>query len=82
MTRVLTSAPAAGEPCLSARETLVCRVRGEFEEMPGLSLTSGQATKLFGISPDICAGILTELIEDGLLRLRSDGCYCRRLTPA
>ena len=43
--------------------------------MPGLSLTSVQAIKLFGVSPDVCAGILSRLIEDGVLRLKSDGRY-------
>src|SRR6476660_8561636 len=37
------------------RAALARRIRGEFEEMPGLSLTSVQASKLFGISPDVCA---------------------------
>ena len=48
--------------------------------MPGLSLTSIQASKLFGISLDVCAGILVDLIEEGMLRLNSDGRYARRST--
>jgi hypothetical protein len=62
------------------REELVRRIRGEFEEMPGLSLTSVQASKLFGIPPDVCAGILSHLIAEGMLRLHSDGRYARRST--
>ena len=50
--------------------------------MPGLSLTSVQAIKLFGISPDVCAGILSHLIEEGVLRLTSDGRYTRRIVVA
>ena len=61
---------------------LVRRVRGEFEEMPGLSLTVAQAIKLFGIAPDVCAGILSQLIEEGLLRLKSDGRYVRHFAAA
>lgn len=53
------------------------RIRAEFEEMPGLSLTSAQASKLFGISPDVCASILSHLIEEGVLRLKRDGRYAR-----
>ena len=60
------------------RGVLARRIRGEFEEMPGLSLTSVQASKLFGISPDVCAAILADLIEEGILRLTSDGSYARR----
>jgi hypothetical protein len=76
------SPTVAGEHRHQGRKELVCRIRGEFEEMPGLSLTPVQAIKLFGISPDVCAGILSDLIEEGVLQLRSDGCYARRLAPA
>jgi len=72
----------AGEHRHWVREELVRRIRGEFEEMPGLSLTSVQAIKLFGISPDVCAGILSHLIEEGVLRLKSDRRYTRRIEVA
>ena len=68
----------AGEQRHPVREELVRRIRGEFEEMPGLSLTPGQAIKLFGVSPDECAGILSHLIEQGVVRLKSDGRYTYR----
>ena len=82
----MTSAPQRDAPCSPSqgphdadrvRRALVRRIRGEFEEMPGLSLTSAQASKLFGISPDVCASILSHLIEEGVLRLKSDGRYTR-----
>lgn len=47
--------------------------------MPGLSLTSAQASKLFGMSPDVCADILANLIEEGMLSLNSDQRYSHRL---
>jgi hypothetical protein len=72
----------AGEHRHPVREELVRRIRGEFEEMPGLSLTPVQAIRLFGISPDVCAAILSDLIEEGVLHLKSDGRYTRRLAPA
>ena len=72
----------AGEQRHRVREELVLRIRGEFEAMPGLSLTSVQAIKLFGISPDVCAGLLSHLIEEGVLRLKSDGRYTRRIEMA
>jgi hypothetical protein len=72
----------AGEHRHRVREELVLRIRGEFLEMPGLSLTSVQAIKLFGISPDVCAGILSHLVEAGVLRLKSDGGYTRRIVVA
>ena len=60
---------------VAAREALVRRIHSEFQEMPGLSLTLVQATKLFGVSLDACSRILRRLIEERRLRLRSDGRY-------
>jgi hypothetical protein len=68
----------AGEVPRRVREELVRRIREEFEEMPGLTLTSIQAVKLFGVSPDVWAAILSRLIEEGVLRLKSDGRYANR----
>ncbi len=42
------------------RDLLLARVRGEFSEMPCLSLTIPQAMRLFGLREDIC-GAYSEL---------------------
>ena len=63
---------------VAARKALVLRVRSEFAEMPGLSLTLLQATRLFGISREACARILVGLSEEGVLRVAADGRYVRR----
>jgi DNA-binding IscR family transcriptional regulator len=47
--------------------------------MPGLLLTSAQASKLFGISPDMCADILARLVKEGMLSLNSDRRYSQHL---
>jgi hypothetical protein len=60
---------------VAAREALVRRIHSEFEEMPGLSLTVVQASKLFGVSLDAGSRILLRLTEERRLRLRSDGRY-------
>jgi hypothetical protein len=60
---------------VAAREALVRRIQSEFEEMPGLSLTPVQASKLFGVSLDAGSRILLRLTEERRLRLRSDGRY-------
>lgn len=60
------------------REALIDRIRGEFREMRGLSLTLSQAARLFGISQEICARLLLGLAKDGLLRLTVDGRYILR----
>ena len=66
----------------SIRGELERRIRGEFEEMPGLLLTSAQAARLFGISSEVCANVLAHLIEEGMLRLDKGGRYARRFAPA
>ena len=63
---------------LATRHRLVCRVRAEFDEMPGLSLTLSQACRLFGLPLDVCARILNALADEGLLRRRLDGRFGRR----
>jgi hypothetical protein len=60
---------------VAAREALVRRIHSEFEEMPGLSLTPVQASRLFGVSLEAGARILLRLTAERRLRLRSDGRY-------
>jgi len=62
----------------ASRELLVRRVRNEFEEMPGLRLTFGQARLLFGLEPGCCVRILGVLAESGYLIRSKDGTYGRR----
>jgi hypothetical protein len=64
---------------LAARDALVRRVRGEFDEMRGLSLTVTQASRLFGIRPDACNRILAELMAEGFLREKPTDQYGRQL---
>ncbi len=60
------------------REQLVRRVRNEFEEMPGLRLTFGQAKMLFGLEHGCCQRILCELTASGYLAQLKNGLYGRR----
>jgi DNA-binding IclR family transcriptional regulator len=60
------------------RQRLVERVRAEYREMPGLSLTLAQARRLFGLPQDACARILDALTREGLLRQETDGRFARR----
>src|SRR6266849_5095028 len=63
---------------VAVRATLLRRIRREFEEMPGMSLTLAQATALFGISFDVGLRILLGLTEERVLRMRNDGRYVLR----
>jgi hypothetical protein len=53
------------------------RVRGEFREMPGLSLTIAQAQRLWSLDPTTCSDVLSQLVEAGFLCRRADGAFCR-----
>jgi hypothetical protein len=64
---------------LKARYALLRRIHSEFEEMPGLSVTAGQAARLFGLPPEIAARILKRLADANVLRQRPDGQFTRRV---
>lgn len=51
---------------------LVHRARAEFREMPGMSLTTAQAARLWQLSPDTAEVLLAELVQAGFL-VRKDG---------
>jgi hypothetical protein len=53
------------------------RVRGEYRDMPGLSLTERQAQRLWGLEPADCRAVLDVLIATGFLRRTNEGGYVR-----
>jgi len=58
---------------LAVREQLIRRVRNEFEEMPGLRLTFGQARLLFDLDAGCCERVLNALLSAGfLVRTKND----------
>ena len=56
---------------------LVDRVRGEFNEMPGLQLTIPQAARLLGIEPEACRSVIVQLVASEFLRKRPGGTIVR-----
>jgi hypothetical protein len=50
---------------------LCTRVQAEFREMPGLTLTLPQASRLFSIEPTRCERVLGALVQAG--HLATDG---------
>jgi hypothetical protein len=58
---------------VATRHALLSRIYCEFEEMRGLSVTAGQAAKLFGIPSDVASRVLGQLTDAQVLRRRSDG---------
>jgi hypothetical protein len=73
-----TSVLPADRRDVPARKALLRRVRGEFEEVPGLALTLAQAGRLFHLPPDTCSRVFTELVDAGFLRLTPRGTYVNR----
>ena len=49
------------------------RVLSEFEEMPGMSLTHRQASRLFGLDDEMCRIVLEVLVESDYLRETTNG---------
>ena len=58
-------------------ELLVNRVKGEFVEMPGLSLTIDQGARLWGLERQECETLLHTLVRREFLTVRGDGKYGR-----
>jgi hypothetical protein len=56
---------------------LVDRVRGEFNEMPGLQLTVPQAAKLWGLEPAACKDVVDRLVDASFLRWTPAGTIVR-----
>lgn len=54
-------------------ETLVMRVKTEYVEMPGLSLTLPQAQRLLGLDGVTCETLLRDLVASGFLVSTSNG---------
>ena len=53
------------------------RVRSEFREMPGLTLTLEQAARLWSLDAGTCREVLGQLIEAGFLCRNATGAYGR-----
>jgi hypothetical protein len=58
--------------------SLVTRIRGEFDEMPGLRLTVQQARALLGLSEPASSWVLERLVNDRFLTRTEQGEYMRR----
>jgi len=66
--------PRPGEPRILA---WLERVRGEYQEMPGLSLTEAQAQRLWGLDATVCRALLDALSQVGFLHRTDAGAYVR-----
>jgi hypothetical protein len=78
----LPAAVGAERRDVASRHALTHRIHSEFEEMPGLSLTLGQAGRIFGLPVEIIGRILERLTEAHVLRRRTDGQFALHLGEA
>ena len=53
------------------------RIEREYLELPGLSLTEPQARKLLGLSQELCATALDELVRRNFLVVTPRGTFQR-----
>lgn len=79
----LTAAPIIHDDPVSLRSSeaitadVVQRIRAEYVEMPGLTLTLPQAARLFGVNRRESQCVLSELMACGFLRRDANGVYRR-----
>ena len=52
-------------------------IRAEYLEMPGLALTTPQASRLWGLAPDTCDVLLDEMVHAKFLRKTPQNQYVR-----
>ncbi len=53
--------------------TLIHRIRGEYQTMPGLKLTREQACRLWAVDQDTCDRAISALVEEGFLHNTGTG---------
>jgi hypothetical protein len=62
---------------MTPQQQALQRIRAEYLEMPGLSLTPDQVRRLCGVERAACDAALGALVEANFLCVRSDGSYTR-----
>ena len=60
---------------------LLQRVREQYSEMPGLTLTKPQAMRLFGVAPSVCAAMFRALVMEDFLSCTGEGVFARSPRP-
>jgi hypothetical protein len=69
-------------PMQSAGTEMLRRVRGEYLEMPGLSLTPAQAQRLWALDRTTCDELLAALVKAEFLARTREGAYVLRKPAA
>ncbi len=67
----------ASRPGDTRMNEVIAAVKREFDEMPGLTLTVGQARRLWALEPRVCTMVLARLVAAGYLCQTEGGRYVR-----
>ncbi len=62
---------------VSVEDEKLCRIRGEYLEMPGLRLTAAQAQRLWNLDRPTCEKLLGTLVKSRFLNRTRDGAFVR-----
>jgi hypothetical protein len=62
---------------MPSHELLITRIRGEYDEMPGLRLTFAQACRLWQLDPPTCDKVLHSLLDENFLARTATGSFVR-----
>jgi hypothetical protein len=77
MMSIAASSRALARVSYADSESLIARIKAEYHEMPGLSLTRPQAQRLWHLDETTCRTVLARLVASGFLRLTVKGLYTR-----
>jgi hypothetical protein len=73
----LTNAPSPVKQRADAVRELTNRVRAEYAEMPGLSITLSQAQRLWAVDRHTCEIVFKELLARRVLTMTPKGRFVR-----
>ena len=62
---------------MATAQDILARVRAEYLEMPGMTLTSQQVQRLCGIDPTLCQTVLDAMVDAQFLCVKQGGRYAR-----
>ena len=74
---MVTSTVPETERRVATLRDLTRRVKAEYSEMPGLSVTLPQAQRLLGIDRETCVVVIRTLVDHRFLRRTPQGRYIR-----
>jgi len=57
----------------STRDVLLAQLRAELRHVPGIALTTQQASRLFNLPADTCERLIASLAQQGVVEIRPDG---------